>query len=334
MGIIILGAGLAGSVAYGALSDYDPVIYEAKPKADSGLNNHHAVMRIRDLDVAKYLGCDAKPIRIRKQVYEGANNIYDVCSIRSNNHYSQKLYGELGVRSIMSLGWDDRYLINFSPSNNAVYGQKVNRVRVDNSERMPRSIGFDGSKKGKRYEWCISTLPMPVMLRLCGIPIPAGIEFKTEPIAVSLTRLSIESDIHQTIYFPDPDNDVYRITIEGKRVIVESIGLSEEDLCTDRHLDLIENIKMLLDMAFGLTPKHYGKWSAKIMPNGKMLSIDEDFRKYAITKLTEDYNILSFGRHAIWKPIRADHLVQDVERIKKIIHSSESARKYDSILKR
>jgi hypothetical protein len=45
--------------------------------------------------------------------------------------------------------------------------------------------------------------------------------------------------------------------------------------------------------------------------------------------LTDRFGIYSLGRYAIWKPIRADHLVQDVEKIKQLAKLSSVSAGYE-----
>lgn len=313
MKIIILGAGLAGGIAKGAFLNNNPTVYEEKEKENSALSSHHAVMRVKSVDIAKYIGCGYEEIQVRKSVFNHHTmTSSDSATVCDNNSYSYKLYKRFDNRSLQHLGVVKRYLLDYKPLSDAIYGMRVKKI-------VPGVIDFEDTKTGlmhsEIYDYCISTLPMGYMLKCIGIE-NVHEEFKSTPIIVLTAELTIPSSIHQTIYFPRHDSSLYRVTIEGRRIMAEFIhGPSDQPFA--------EIFKDYIWSAFGIPYCVIGEMSIKKQPNGKMIEIDDTKRRRNIMKLTDKFNIISFGRLAIWKPIRADDLIDDIDRIKKMLKTRE-----------
>ena len=318
MRIVIIGAGLAGCIAYGATSSLDPRIYESKPGNRAGLFGHHAVMRMRDPYIARYLGCSVEKIDVYKSVYYGFS-LHDKCDLDMLNSYSKKVYGSLGVRSIMNLGVSERYLMSKikSPTNirhlHTLVGVSDGSIkfRVD-CDSVP------SVEKNVDYDVCISTLPLPVMLSCCGLKCPDI--FTSRPINVYTYKIGIESSVHQTIYFPESITNVYRATLEFNKLIVESVGRIH-------HSDL-ENVRI----AFGISDISIEDVSINVQEYGKISCSDDNLRRALIHELSEKFNIYSFGRYATWRPLRADQLSDDIDKINSLIGVSQERRRYESRL--
>jgi protoporphyrinogen oxidase len=202
MKIVIIGAGLAGSIAAGALSGYNPIVIDAGSKEVGGLSNHYAVMRMRDPNVTKYLGCDSTEVSVDKAIFFNGC-LHDKPSIAMNNLYSMKAYGQLGDRSLKSLGTVKRYLFDdlerIKPAN----------VQYDSLVTMFDQTGQNieiGSNKWLSYDACISTIPMSAIIKLCNLSMPRSVpspSFRFRPIEVVTSKVNFVSTVHQTIYFPE-----------------------------------------------------------------------------------------------------------------------------------
>jgi len=326
--IIILGAGLAGSVAYNALSSMAPVVYEAKSEDRSGLNEHHAVMRFRNTDIGKYLGCEMVPVCATKSVFRDGQ-LFDVATIADNNEYSLKCYGSLADRSLHSLGRVERYIACVRPMSGqiVVYDAKVEEVfKIEGVCGMMFSsqgdVNLAASENRLRYDICISTLPLPVILRICGIN--HHMKFKSKPITVRTCYLDFESSVHQTVYFPSHEFHAYRATLQNSRLIVEFDGKLDSpiDSC------VVDKETLEVMKIFGLGSIQSWGSDTKVQPMGKIVPVDDDSRRAAIMELTDMYNIYSLGRYATWRPLRADHLVNDIAKIQRMINVSEKKKKY------
>jgi hypothetical protein len=314
MKVIIIGDGLAGRIAHHAMKSMlgkDDVIevYDAR-REDSVTENHHAVLRIRDPQTALYLGADIEEIEVTKGIFWNGD-VLNEASVLHNNLYSKKLGNSLQNKSIRSLGACKRYLLH-------------NISKLDSVQRGKKFVGFadvgeaifedtdTGNMINVKYDAIISTIPMPMMLSMSGIAFKD--KFTCHPIYVTTGKLMVKSDVHQTLYFPDPSMGAYRATIQGDKFIIESIGTNPKEY------PFVFN-------GFGLYNEDYSVDKTVEQKNGKMILIDESNRKKHITKLTDEYNIFSFGRFAIWKPIRTDHLIPDIDRIKSMMKSRYNVNK-------
>lgn len=331
MKIIIIGAGLAGSIAYKALSSYSPEMYEAKEYSED-ISDHSAIMRIRNLDVAKYLGCPYKEIRVEKFIkYDG--KIYDKCTPKMNNLYSRKLYGSIAERSVMSLGRQKRYLLDFKAikDDNTHYGMSLTAmsegtaafILTSDLEGLITPIDLlEARAEPEEYDICISTIPMFVMNDICKSPFARNIPFHGITIYSTCLKLSIGSDVHQTLYYPDPDCEAYRATLQDNILIIESL----EPLLQWELESVVDDFGIDKDSTNIDKPLHFINPHSQAY--GKLHSMDDDVRKSMILWLTEQFNIYSFGRYAVWKSLRADHLIDDIEKIKHMIKVGEVSRNY------
>jgi len=297
MKIVIIGAGISGAIAAGALSSYNPKIFDAAKKK---VQNHRAVMRLRDSSVCMYLGVGYRKVKVHKAIsFEG--KLKSAPNIKMNNLYSMKTNGTLSDRSISNLGSADRFIMTQPYSIKDVAYDKW-LVGVSKN-----ALSFaDGTTE--TFDACISTIPMPIMLIAAGIGDASDL-FEYKNIFVYRGKLNIKSSINQTLYFPSDAFHIYRATIQSQDIIIESVSeINPEEIAGAMK-------------CFGIKPPHYDISVAKVYKQemGKMLPINEHRRKWSIITLTDTFNIYSFGRFAIWKPIRTDHLVSDIENIKAMI---------------
>ena len=79
-------------------------------------------------------------------------------------------------------------------------------------------------------------------------------------------------------------------------------------------------------LADGMTWKEGWNCARDSIHSGKrrptLVLVDDDARKSLIYELTDRFGIYSFGRFATWKPIRTDHLVGDIDVVKKLMAAS------------
>jgi len=334
MEILIIGAGLAGRIAAGALSVLPDAKITVIEKEPAGTKTHHAIMRLRDPEVCRLLGVTPKEIKVQKRVAEVINGSFedaylittDKAEILANNTYSRKLYDEIGYRSIGTLGDHTRWLAKIPigiPAQSVMYSTRLISVRngcvtIGTNGRNPPEIS------SLPYDFCVSTIPMPSLIS--ALPEATGLspvlpEFKRKsvPITVVRRKVMVRSSVHQTLYVPSLVLSTYRVTLQEQEIIYESTNGPPDD-----------SEQYMLANQFGIRSTELGEQEVFTQPMGKMLPIDEDLRRMAIMTLSQSYNIFSFGRFAIWKPIRTDHLVKDIEVIKRMMTIEDKRRSYES----
>jgi hypothetical protein len=82
--------------------------------------------------------------------------------------------------------------------------------------------------------------------------------------------------------------------------------------------EIEEDIKTIMN-DFGFLDYKVSEVKLNTIPVGKMSPINEKLRKDFIYKLTNDYNVWSFGRNGIWKSITLDRLFDDIHKIDRMI---------------
>jgi hypothetical protein len=320
--IAVIGAGVAGAIASGATSTYSPTVFDSSVKKPS-LASHRAVMRIRKPETALLLGCQLEKIVVDKAVYfEG--KLHTEATLQMNNLYSLKTTGEICDRSISDLGRCERYLVtsDIYPRCKVEWNRRL--TDVHNRTESGRELEFiernDPEEDGhfyERYDFCISTIPLPSLIKILGMKREIVFKFKTVQIGVRRAKIRESSHVHQTIYFPSPDFMTYRATLQNDEIILESRAARHDGWGTALTLFGLSKASVIEDTI------------TETKQIGKMTSIPEADRKSILYEITDRFNIFSFGRYAIWKPVRIDNLVDDIEKIKKMILVSETSRSYE-----
>jgi hypothetical protein len=320
--IVIIGAGLAGAIAYASLREYNPIVFDVRPEPKGGeLSIHPAVMRLRDPKVAELIGAEYEEVIVSKGIfYQGS--IYTQSNILFNNLYSRKVYQALGRRSLNELGDVKRYIIKgYKQPGSISWETKVTRIHKGSYKAIPLRNG--------KCDHIISTIPMFAVRNLLE-EVPedlAPLRFEYLSVYVLRLRLKTKSTVHQTLYYPASDTPIYRITLQSQDIIIES---------TEPRAEFIELLKEsfgldYLDLEpFVIYPDGSHKNDWKEMPLGKIVPIDEMDRLRYIMWLTDEHKIFSFGRYAVWRPLRTDQLIQDIYKIKRIIKAGDIKARYQS----
>lgn len=325
---LILGAGLAGTMAARVLSDHHPgkslLVIDKRPTPDT--KNHWALLRFRDLDAARALGIGVEEIEVEKAVYWRGSLHYSA-DIAMNNTYSLKTYGHIGRRSLKELGVAKRYLPLSNPSpRDCQWGTEINALRPG------LVVAYSGETRTEiEYKTCISTIPMDELLKsTAGLDdayfLPLRENLKKEPICVFRKKLKgIRCDVNQTIYFPESRFSIYRATLEREEFIIEYMDTGD-----DAPIDELQEVIGCFGIPFTRTalgeisPDDFHR-----QPYGKTIGIDDDLRRRIIYDLTDTYNLYSVGRFATWRPLRADQLVKDVQKVEKMIRQGLLTTKYN-----
>lgn len=322
--VLIIGAGLAGSIAFHALRSFNPVIVEAQeqPK-DNVVGLHPAVMRLRDSKVAEVIGAEYEEVKVSKGIFLDGR-LLQSSNIRANNLYSMKVYGALGRRSLNTVGEVKRYLLpyGYKAPSNTLWGLRFKGAQ----DGVASFSGRSAVDEEIPYNWLVSTLPMIDMVNnYIGEPeggFRTPIKFGHNPVYVLRMKTKIPSTIHQTIYFPNPETNIYRVTIQNQWIIIEAV---EKEHYSD--------FEEMIETAFGI-PDLFGRgvtsngWEQ--MRIGKIIPIDENERLRYIMWLTDRHKIISFGRFSVWRPLRTDQLLDDAEKIRRLVSASGIKAQYRS----
>lgn len=314
MRVAIVGAGLAGIIAESAISkaftDSKVAVFDGK-KTKGISDQHKAVMRLHNDSIKEYVNCSLRPIKVQKAVYH-KGVIYDSPNLLLNNLYSLKVYDSIGSRSLLQLGSVERYLISNIRVSSVNYIRQ-NVLGIKDSQLL--------SLHGSSYDYdiCISTIPMPLLLKLVGKDYE--VKFKHRSVFVATFDLNIKSDVHQTLYFTDPSESIpYRVTIEGNKVIAEFLIRMEKE---DIDLSLMNKIMM----PFGINGVYCDEDTVETFEQkmGKIDPIDDNLRRRIMMELTDEFNVYSFGRFATWRPLRVDQVLEDIKKIIMLIRVKNKA---------
>jgi len=292
----IIGAGLAGLLAAHAWPNI-PIIEEA---ARDDLVGHNALLRFRGDAVSRLTGIPFREVTVRKGIW--FRNAYQPPSIDMANRYSRKVLGRVvSDRSIWNVHAAQRFI-----------------APEDFYERL---IEYAGSRIswGEKYDFkgapsvpTISTAPLPVVIKAIIGHEPKE-EFARAPIIVQRYRIP-QADVFQTIYFPDEGLPIYRASITGDLLIVESVFSAQIDVT-----DLRE-----LGSAFGMPVRKAELIDTVSQKYGKIIPLPDNVRKDLLFKLTTQKGIYSLGRFAQWRNILLDDVVDDIAVIKRLLQSGSS----------
>lgn len=292
----IIGAGLTGLIAAYAFKDAVIHEYLKEPRV------HKAVLRFRAEEVSKLTGIPFRKVLVHKAVSEGGGFVTP--NLRHMNHYSLKVAG----------GYYDRSIGNLEPSVRYIAPLDFHQQMLDHHKDR---IFFDSDVPLTEMTTpVISTLPLNILVDKFKLDAQLPKEaLHSNPIYV--TTVDVEHcDLYQTIYFPELSNPVYRASITGNQIIIESMLT----IGRTRIEDTIET--------FGIS----GGWSIASLnfeqKIGKFNPLEENYRKQLMYDITTALGIYSLGRHATWRKILLDDVVQDIQRIESMLKTSA----YDRML--
>ena len=284
----IIGAGLSGLLAAHAWPNVPIVEASREPKP------HRALLRFRTENVARLTGIEFKKVLVRKGLwFAGA---YRSPTIALANMYSQKVLNRIiGDRSIWNLDAVERFI-----------APEEFQERLLDNVKARVTFGTPDDMRGQQP--FISTAPMPVALNVLGIH--HTINFTRAAIEVTRYRVP-RCDAHQTVYFPDPGVGVYRASITGDVLIVESIINKTQGI--DRPW------ADQLNVAFGIRLADCEPIGTVNQEFGKIVSLRDADRRSLMFTLTAHHGLYSLGRFAQWRNILLDDVVNDIHVIKRLM---------------
>lgn len=286
----IIGAGLAGCIAAHVFPEAH--IYEA---ASGPQTNHHALLRFKTDAIAKLTGIPFKKVDMQKMIWFEGKEV--PASPRMNNLYSMKVAGKYEQRSISKLNNDVRYI-----APNDFHMQLLNRLK----NRISYSCELVAT--ADHNPLTISTVPLPVMNKIFGKSQMATSFDSNKKEIIVTTCIIHDCELYVTCYYPDPSTYLYRASITGNKLIIEST----KELQDWEYISVFDSLGIY-------THNQETSFEIHKQKNGKLTEDKTKEHKQFIHHLTINHNIYSLGRFAIWRNVLLDDVLEDCYVIRKMI---------------
>lgn len=287
----ILGAGISGCLA--CIVNPKSIVYEA----GDGSSIHKAVLRFRSDKISELTGIPFKKVNVIKSIWSDGKEV--ASSPRIVSLYSKKVSDTYTNRSIVNIENSIRWIApdDFHEILKDLIGHNIKyNTTVDANllSHMARPI--------------ISTIPIMILAKILGLNIDVG---KNIVSSIYIEQYEVDKcDMYSTVYYPDSNTGVYRATITGDVLIIESIG--EYGVATEEMLNVLESL--------GIDKNSIKKIGNYKQEYGKIVAINEQIRREFIVNATINYGVYSLGRFAIWKNIVLDDVLNDIYRIREFIN--------------
>lgn len=285
----IFGAGLSGLIA--AMYNPKAKVYE---RNDESFQGHHALLRFRTNAVSEITGVKFKKVRVLKSIWSEGKERQP--SPRLVALYSKKNTGCYENRSIMDINTVERYI---APED---FQQQL-------IEECKDRIWFRydvGEDDFRDSEDIISTLPLSINARMLGY------RFNTErnKSVIYVNKFKIaDCDMYCTVYYPDEDTSVYRASITGDTLIIES-----KNMINFAPVELVLRSMGLYSASVDEVLLNYKQ------PMGKLTAVNDSERRVMIYTMSHDHGVYSLGRFALHKNILLDDVARDVRVIKEMMN--------------
>jgi len=291
----IFGAGLSGLIA--AMANPKATVYERNGPEFQG---HHALLRFRSMAVSDITGIKFKKVKVIKSIWSEGKECFPTPRLVAM--YSRKNTGCYENRSIMDINTVERYI---APDNflQILIGECEERINFN--YQLKKSDFRKEIQHVFLDEDIISTLPLSINAKMLGY------EFDTErsKSVIYVNKLKIQRcNMFTTVYYPDESTTVYRASITGNSLIIESresIGSLDIRLVLTSMGLLYANVDMVLD-------NH-------AQPMGKLSEVNDSERRVMIYKMSHDHGVFSLGRFALHKNILLDDVAKDIKVIKEMM---------------
>lgn len=285
----IFGAGLAGLIAGCVFPKAK--IYE---RNEVPFISHQALLRFRTNKVSEITGIKFKKVKVLKSIWSDDKEVLP--SPRIVSMYSKKVANKYQNRSIMDISTTTRFI---APDNFHERLVAINRDNiVDNY-----TIDINDYETNRPI---ISTLPLAINSKMLGY------NFKTvrntSSIYVNKFKVAM-CDMYCTVYYPDDCTSIYRASITGDTLIVES----KEVLHRDSMKTVLNSLGIISGDIELVLANH-----EQCM--GKLTEVNDDERRVHIYKMSHDHDCFSLGRFALHKNILLDDVAKDVFVIKEMIN--------------
>lgn len=302
--ISIIGAGLSGLIA--ACLTPSAVVFEASTAKQI---THKALLRFRTNQIGEATGIAFKPVAVRKGIWDRGE--FHQPNIKLANQYAIKTVGYFQDRSIWNIETATRFI---APEDLAYQLADAVAHRVE----YGTNIVADDVPRLQAFGPIISTMPLPTLLTLLGLPGELN-QFRYSPIVVDRFRL-YNSDVYQTIYYPDPSNPVYRATLTGPILTIESVSVGLHSMMSDAAREVVLESFNIHPLEIETIELNHKQRFGKISP------IDADIRRALMYRLSSQFGIYSLGRFATWRNILLDDVYHDLSVVKGLMRASQYAK--------
>jgi hypothetical protein len=284
----IFGAGLSGLIA--GIANPRAQIYE---KNEKGVRGHQALLRFRDTSVSDMTGIKFKKVKVIKSIWFDGRERQP--SPRLVAMYSHKNTGHFENRSIMDIKTTERYI---APDNFQDLLIKECEERIFYGYAVDRgSFACD--------EDIISTLPLSFNAHMLGYKFDTS-KSKSK---IHVTRILIEDcDMYTTVYYPDNNTSVYRASVTGQTLIIES-----KEWIQEHDISLVIDSMGLSHASFNIVLDNH------VQPMGKLSEVNDSERRMMIYQMSHDHGVFSLGRFALHKNILLDDVAKDIRVIKSMM---------------
>ena len=286
----IFGAGYAGLIA--GCYNNKAIIYE---KNKEQVKNHYAVLRFKTDKVSSVTGIKFSKVKVTKSIWSNGKECFP--TPRLNSLYSIKNTGVYENRSILNIDSCIRYI---APDN---FFEMLNEELSDRVVFGKEIVVEDYQSK----EDIISTLPLKLNMRMLGL---TPIETNDNIHKIFINTFDIKNcNMFASIYYPTNETSVYRSSITGSELIIES----KEKLLNKDLVIVLESL--------GIKSEHIiNKMKDFVQVMGKMTAINDDERRMAIYTMSHDFGVYSLGRFALHKSsILLDDICNDIKVIKEMM---------------
>ena len=290
----IFGAGLSGLIA--AMANPKAIVYERNGPEFQG---HHALLRFRSMAVSDITGVKFKKVKVIKSIWSNGRECEP--SPRLVALYSKKNTGCYENRSIMDIETVERYIAPDDFHHRLV---KDCEDRINFNYQLKKS-DFIQSEHTLLKEDIISTLPLSINAKMLGY------EFDTErsKSVIYVSKYKIKNcNMYSTVYYPDNNTPIYRASLTGNILIIES----KEEIVFDGLVLVSESMGIQIFSEERLLFNY-------AQPMGKLSEVNDSERRVMIYNMSHDHGVFSLGRFALHKNILLDDVARDIRVIKEMM---------------
>jgi hypothetical protein len=291
----------------------NPLIIESQSSLP---NNHKALLRFRTDSVSTLTGIPFKKVQVHKMINYKESH-FNESNLFLNNLYSRKVTGEYRDRSSINLSSCSRYI---APSN--FIDLLSNGLNIECGKDALDYIPSDLNEQP-----IISTMPVHILANMLGKNLKCDLRTK-QIYTITATIDEPNCDLYQTVYYPNPSLDMYRMSITGNRIIAEFTKdyFSKETSATADENAIQFFIKHFLEIDFGMSDVSISNIEKHHQVYGKLIPCDTNEVKEFIHWASISHGIFSLGRWGTHRQLLMDDVVSDIKVIDNLIRSKGYSR--------